>query len=294
MMKYKNLRSSNNIEDMRMSSRSGGGTSRGSMRLLFPVIKFLLGNKYGRIVLVIGAIAYFFGYNPLSLLSILDTSSHQEQALSQPSTHDNETAKFVSAVLGSTEDVWSQLLKQKNMQYIPPKLVLFRSSTQSACGHASKQMGPFYCPLDKKVYLDMSFFEELKRKHNSPGDFAQAYVIAHEVGHHVQNLLGTLNKSHRLKKSSSKVKANAVQVRVELQADCYAGLWAHYLKDVLEAGDVDEALNAASAIGDDTLQKQARGYVTPDSFTHGRSQDRVKWFSLGQRSGKMDTCETGI
>lgn len=293
-MKWKNLRSSSNVEDLRMSSGRGASGSRGNLRLLMPIIKFLLANKYGRIVLVIGVIAYFLGYNPLALLSFMNTQTHQEKSLSAPSEKDNQTAQFVSAVLASTEDVWSKLLQKEGTQYIEPKLVLFRGAVHSGCGEASKETGPFYCPRDKKVYLDMSFFQELQNRHNAPGDFAQAYVIAHEVGHHVQNLLGTLNKSHKLKQRVSKNEANVVQVKVELQADCYSGIWAHYLDTVLEKGDIDEALNAASAIGDDTLQKQSRGYVVPDAFTHGSSQQRVEWFSKGYKSGTIDACQTGI
>ncbi|WP_455755684.1 KPN_02809 family neutral zinc metallopeptidase [Sulfurimonas sp.] len=290
-MKWDNLRRSSNIEDLR---RVSSGRGRGAGRLLIPLIRFLLGNKYGRIVLVIGVIAYFLGYNPLALLGLLDTSTKQEKSLTVPSAKDNKTAEFVSAVLGQTEDVWNHLFTKEGLKYKEPKLVLFRGSVKSGCGYASSQTGPFYCSRDKKVYLDMSFFQELKNRHNAPGDFAQAYVIAHEVGHHVQNLLGTLNKSHKLKSESSKKIANAVQVRVELQADCYGGVWAHYAKSVMDEGDMQEALNAASAIGDDTLQKQARGYVVPDSFTHGSSKDRMKWFKQGYKYGNLQACKTGI
>jgi predicted metalloprotease len=287
-MKWEDLRRSSNIEDLRSKGPARGFGGGG--RNIFPIVQFLLGNKIGRIILVIGVIAYFLGFNPLSLL---DTT--QEAPKTQvTASADNKTAEFVSAVLGQTEDVWHKLFAQEGLRYEEPKLVLFRGSVNSGCGYASSQMGPFYCPNDKKVYLDMSFFDELKRRHNAPGDFAQAYVIAHEVGHHVQNLLGTLDKSHSAKASSSKTQANAVQVKVELQADCYSGVWAHYLGAVLEDGDIEEALNAASAIGDDTLQKQAQGYVVPDAFTHGSSVDRVKWFKLGYKGGELRSCQTGI
>jgi hypothetical protein len=291
-MKWQNLRRSTNVEDFRLRGSVGG--SGGRMRLLVPVIRFLIGNKYGRVLLAIGVIAYFLGYNPLALLSFLDPSIQHEKSIVKPSAKENETAEFVSVVLGQTEDVWHRLFIKEGLQYREPKLVLFRGSVNSGCGYSTAQVGPFYCPNDKKVYLDMSFFDELKRRHNSPGDFAQAYVVAHEVGHHVQNLLGTLDKSHRLKKSSSETEANKVQVKVELQADCYGGIWAHYIKHYLDDGDIDEALNAASAIGDDTLQKKSRGYVVPDAFTHGSSNDRMSWFKRGFKSGELSACETGI
>ena len=262
------------------------------MRMLIPLVKFLLGTKIGRVVLVVGVVAYFVGFNPLSLLDGTQTQRSAPQAIS---AKDNKSAEFVSVVLGQTEDVWSKLFAEAGAAYQEPKLVLFRNSVQSGCGYAQSQMGPFYCPTDKKVYLDLGFFDELKSRHDAPGDFAQAYVIAHEIGHHVQNLLGTLNKSHTAKQAAiSKTTANAVQVKVELQADCYAGVWAHYLDAVLEDGDIQEALNAASAIGDDTLQKKARGYVTPDAFTHGSSKDRVTWFKLGYKGAKLSSCQTGI
>jgi predicted metalloprotease len=287
-MKWEDLRRSSNVEDFRANGpvRGMGGGGRN----ILPIVQFLIGNKIGRIILVVGVIAYFLGFNPLSLLDT-QQQAPQTQALSKT---DNKTAEFVSVVLGQTEDVWHKLFAEQGLRYEEPKLVLFRGSVNSGCGYASAQMGPFYCPSDKKVYLDMSFFDELKRRHNAPGDFAQAYVIAHEVGHHVQNLVGTLDKSHSAKASSSKTQANAVQVKVELQADCYAGVWAHYLKNVLEEGDIEEALGAASAIGDDTLQKQAQGYVVPDAFTHGSSKERAKWFSLGYKGGALTSCQTGI
>ena len=291
-MKWEDLRRSSNVQDFRASS--GGG--RGNSRLVIYLIRFLIGNKYGRIILVIGFISYLLGYNPLVLLSFLDApKTTQEKDLSHPSNkQDNITAEFVSVILAQNEDIWHKLFIQSGKRYIEPNLVLFRGSVNSGCGYATKQTGPFYCSKDSKIYLDMSFFDELKNRHNSPGDFAQAYVISHEVGHHVQNLLGTLNKSHKEKALSSKTEANAVQVKVELQADCYAGIWAHYVSDVIEEGDIEEALNAASAIGDDTLQKKAKGYVVPDAFTHGSSKDRMAWFSKGYKYGDLSSCQTGI
>lgn len=290
-MKWEDLRRSSNIEDLRSSSSANRFSGRGNMRLLFPLVKFLLATKIGRIVLLVGVVAYFFGYNPLTLLE-------QPQTLQKSSSvtlNENKAAEFVSVVLAKTEDVWSRLFRELHVQYKEPKLVLFRGAVNSGCGYATQQIGPFYCPVDKKVYLDLSFFDELKNRHGASGDFAQAYVIAHEVGHHVQNLVGTLDKSHSAKQmATSKAKANALQVKVELQADCYAGIWAHYLGTILEEGDIKEALNAASAIGDDTLQKKAHGHVVPDSFTHGSSRERMEWFQMGYKSGKLEACQTGI
>ncbi len=290
-MKWENLRRSSNVEDLRsevpLRGVSGG---RGGLRLLLPVAQFLLKSKVGRIVLLIGVIAYFLGFNPLALLD----SSTSSTKLVSSTQNDNKSAEFASVILGQTERVWHKIFAKHGLTYIEPKLVLFRQSTRSGCGYASAQTGPFYCPIDQKVYLDLSFFDELRNRFHSPGDFAEAYVIAHEVGHHVQNLLGTLKKSHNLESHSNKKVANSVQVKVELQADCYAGIWAHNLQGILEKGDINEALNAANAIGDDTLQKQARGYVVPDSFTHGTSKQRMAWFEQGYKSGKLSACQTGI
>ena len=290
-MKWNNLRRSSNVEDLRSQSPLRGvGRSKGGLGLLLRIVPFLLKSKIGRIILVIGVFAYFLGYNPLTLL---DNSIPSSKLASSPK-NDDKSAEFVSVVLGQTEQVWHKIFSEHGLTYVEPKLVLFRQGTRSGCGFASVQTGPFYCPVDQKVYLDLSFFDELKNRFHSPGDFAEAYVIAHEIGHHVQNLLGTLKKSHYLKSHSSKKVANSVQVKVELQADCYAGIWAHNLKNILDDGDISEALNAANAIGDDTLQKQARGYVTPDSFTHGTSQQRMAWFKRGYQSGKLSACQTGI
>lgn len=292
-MKWDDLRRSSNIEDMRSRGPARGmGGGRGSMRMLLPVAQFLIGSKVGRIVLVIGVVAYFLGFNPLSLL---DSSSGQQRVSQAPSAQEETSAQFVSAVLAQTEDVWKATFAKAGADYREPKLVLFRQSVQSGCGFASAQTGPFYCPNDQKVYLDLNFFDELKRRHNAPGDFAQAYVIAHEIGHHVQNLVGTLNRSHQAKQMArGESKANAIQVKVELQADCYAGIWAHHVHHLLDEGDIEEALNAASAIGDDTLQRQAQGYVVPDAFTHGSSKQRMQWFQQGYQSGELRACQTGI
>ena len=296
-MKWEDLKRSTNIEDLR--SQNGGGrmnfgSGRG-MNLLIPLVRFLMGTNIGRVVLVIGIIAYFMGYNPLSLL---DTNTQPSAKHAVNPLNDDKSAQFVAAVLGQSEEVWGKLYAAKGEEYVQPKLVLFRGSVQSGCGYADAQVGPFYCPADQKVYLDLSFFDELASRHNAPGDFAQAYVIAHEVGHHVQNLEGTLDKAHRAQKSAlGKANANATQVKVELQADCFAGIWAHHTQKsraVLEEGDIEEALNAASQIGDDTLQKQSQGYVVPDAFTHGTSAMRMEWFKRGFDKGTLEACNTGV
>lgn len=293
-MKWKGSRRSSNVEDRRnQSSVNLGGTGGGNMRMLVPVIRMLIGTKIGRIVLVIGGIAYFLGFNPMSLMGSMTQSTTQSATIN--TEQDENSAQFVSAVLGQTEDIWSKVFQQHNATYSEPRLVLFRNSVKSGCGFASSQTGPFYCPADEKVYLDLAFFDELAKRHDAPGDFAQAYVIAHEIGHHVQNLTGVLNKVQTAKQSLSDTEDNALQVKVELQADCYAGLWAYYSKNdfnSLEQGDIDEALNAASAIGDDTLQKKIQGYVVPDAFTHGSSAQRMAWFKKGFDSGSLESCNT--
>jgi len=295
-MKWDELKRSTNIEDLRSRGSAGGrgfGGGKG-MNLLVPIIRILMGTNVGRIILLIGAVAYFLGFNPLSLLdNTFQTPANKTVSPAQ----EEQTVQFVSAVLGETEEVWGKLFTERSARYNEPKLVLFRGSVESGCGFASAQVGPFYCPNDQKVYLDLSFFDELARRHNAPGDFAQAYVIAHEIGHHVQKLTGTLDKAHSMQRGMSEERGNAVQVKVELQADCYAGVWAHHTqKDraVLEEGDLEEALNAASQIGDDTLQKQAQGYVVPDAFTHGSSAQRMAWFKRGFEKGTLESCTTGI
>jgi predicted metalloprotease len=208
---------------------------------------------------------------------------------------DEERAAFVKVVLADTEDVWNKLFQQNGRKYEEPTLVLFRGRVESACGLADAAVGPFYCPADRKVYVDLQFFEELKQKLGAPGDFAQAYVIAHEVGHHVQNLLGTSDWVHEQRERLSKTQYNQLSVRLELQADFYAGVWAHHaqrLQNILETGDIEEAMRAAEAIGDDRLQRQAQGYVVPDSFTHGTSEQRARWFRLGLQTGDMRRGDT--
>jgi len=294
-MKWQDRRQSDNVEDRREHSGGGGGRglpSIGTMLMLWPLVKPLLRSKFGLMVIGVGALAYFSGFNPLSLVGMGGggTGSHVNKA------KDDQEAAFVKTVLADTEDVWSELLPKYGLRYTRPTLVLYRGSTRSGCGHASAQMGPFYCPADKKVYLDLGFFDELAKRHNSQGDFAQAYVLAHEIGHHVQDLQGTLDQVQHLKQQvRSEAQANKLQVRVELQADCYAGVWAHHAQKrfhILEAGDIEEALNAASQIGDDTLQKQATGHVRPDGFTHGTSRQRVAWFKQGFVKGDLRACNT--
>jgi hypothetical protein len=213
----------------------------------------------------------------------------------QPSAADDRMTEFVSVVLADTEDTWRSLFQQSGATYVEPKLVLYSGTVQSACGFAKSAVGPFYCPADQKLYIDLSFYEDLKNRHQAPGDFAQAYVIAHEVGHHVQNLMGVSDKVQAMKQRVDRVEANQLSVRLELQADCFAGIWANRAnrsRQILEEGDIEEALNAASSIGDDRLQSQARGYVSPDSFTHGSSAQRVRWFKRGIETGNPAQCNT--
>jgi predicted metalloprotease len=218
-----------------------------------------------------------------------------QQAPAQRPPSDDKAAKFVSVVLADTEDTWGALFQQGKSQYRVPKLVLFRGAVQSACGNAQSAMGPFYCPGDQKVYIDLSFFDELEQRFRAPGDFAKAYVIAHEIGHHVQNLLGIAEKVEAQRRRVSEAENNRLSVRMELQADCLAGIWAHHAnrtRQILERGDVEAAMAAATAIGDDRLQKQARGYVSPETFTHGSSEQRVRWFRRGLDSGQIAQCNT--
>jgi uncharacterized protein len=259
-----------------------------------------IGGGIGTILILL--IATFLGADPRKVLNLLQ--NNQQVAPNQagapvPGPPEEEERKdFVSAVLADTEDVWDDLFQNMNKQYAKPTLVLFRDRVQSACGMASAAVGPFYCPADQKVYLDLAFFNELNDRFKSPGDFAQAYVVAHEVGHHVQNLLGISDKVHALQSHGGKAEANELSVRLELQADFLAGVWAHHaqrMKQILEVGDIESGLRAATAIGDDRLQMEAQGYVVPDSFTHGTSKQRVRWFTKGLKSGdlrQMDTFDT--
>lgn len=287
-MKWKDRRRSTNVDDRRATT--GGRKNMPSMQtmmMIWPLIKLLLKTKIGWAIIALGIVAYMSGFNPLSLVGIGSSSSS-----SVDQAKDDKNAVFISTVLASTEDIW----KKELPGYREPVMVLYREGTQSGCGFANAAIGPFYCPADQKVYLDLSFFDELSQIHNAPGDFAQAYVLAHEVGHHIQNLQGTLSRVQEAKQQwGNSKKSNALQVRVELQADCYAGAWAHHAQErfhIVEEGDVEEALRAASAIGDDTLQRKSTGTVRPDAFTHGTSQQRVEWFRRGFRTGDVKACNT--
>ncbi|OZI45528.1 KPN_02809 family neutral zinc metallopeptidase [Bordetella genomosp. 4] len=279
-MRMDDSRESQNIEDRRSSGPRFGGR-RGSIGI-------------GTIVLAL--VAIYFGVDPSVVLQMADGTApvQQQQTSTQPPANDPQT-RFVSKVLGETEDVWSTIFQENlNRQYVPPKMVLFRGATPTACGTGQSAMGPFYCPADSKVYIDLSFFDEMDRQLNAPGDFAQAYVIAHEVGHHVQHLLGISDQVDQLRQRNPG-QANALSIRMELQADCFAGLWARradQARNILESGDIEEGLNAATAIGDDTLQKKSQGYVVPDAFTHGTSAQRVQWFKRGLDSGDLRQCDT--
>jgi uncharacterized protein len=241
--------------------------------------------------LVLGLLAYFLGIDPEQLpQQVPGTGTQQEQQIPA----DDSAAQFVSVVLKETEDTWSQLFQAKGRQYQAPKLILFSNRVQSACGMAGAASGPFYCPGDRQVYIDLSFYRLLKERLGAPGDFAQAYVIAHEVGHHVQNLLGISDQVDAARRRGSERDANEMSVRLELQADYFAGVWAHYAnkKGILDPGDIEEALNAATAIGDDKLQQESQGYVVPDAFTHGTSEQRYRWFKKGYDSGDPDQGNT--
>ncbi|MDT3296002.1 neutral zinc metallopeptidase [Shewanella sp. SP2S2-6] len=288
-MRWRDTDRSSNIEDRRGQQMASAGVPSA---LLLRFLPFLLRTKLGRVVLLIGGIYIAFQYftGGLSLDPSTQTNLSQSQSSSTTAVQD-ENAQFVAAILGTTETVWGQLLKG---QYREPKLVLYRNMTSTGCGMGQAQSGPFYCPADSKVYIDLSFLDELKTL-GAPGDFAFAYVIAHEVGHHVQNLLGTSTKVRQAQQSGSKVQANQLSVALELQADCYAGIWGHYANqqlNLLEAGDLAEGIAAASAVGDDRLQQMAGRAVQPDAFTHGSSAQRVKWFKTGFDSGNLASCNT--
>ena len=256
----------------------------------------VIGGGLGGVILLI--LALYFGVDPSVILNQNPSVNAGGPAATSPA--DEETRQFVSTVLAYTEDTWSDLFRQANKTYREPKLVLFTGAVESACGFAQAAMGPFYCPDDEKVYLDMSFFQELRNRFQAPGDFAQAYVIAHEIGHHVQNLLGISDKVAALRQRANRTQANHASVMLELQADCFAGVWANHtermqqsnMKDFLENGDIDEALRAASMIGDDRLQMQSQGYVVPESFTHGTAEQRSRWFKQGFQTGQMSGCNT--
>ncbi|UCC14314.1 MAG: zinc metallopeptidase [Gammaproteobacteria bacterium] len=275
-MRWRTGRRSSNIDD-----RRGRRVSRG-----------VAGGGFGTVVIVL--IALYFGVDPGVLMQGVPSQTYTTET-TPPSPEQQELADFVSVVLADTEDTWHAIFQQSGQRYQEPTLVLFTGAVQSACGFAQAAMGPFYCPADQKVYIDLSFYDDLRSRHNAPGDFAQAYVIAHEIGHHVQNLTGISGEVQSMRRRVSETESNQLSVRLELQADCLAGIWANHAdrsRQILETGDIEEALNAASAIGDDRLQKQAGGYVVPESFTHGSSAQRVRWFKQGMTSGRFDACNT--
>ncbi len=293
-MRWKDGRRSSNVEDRRgMSTGRVVGSS-----MVFRLLPMLIRSKIGRWVLVLGVVIFFgakmLGFDLMPLLTGGQTGPGTIQTQSF-SAEEQELADFVSVVLADTEETWESVFHSLGRDYEHPGLVLFTDRVQSACGSAHSAMGPFYCPGDRKVYIDLSFYHDLKNRHGAPGDFAQAYVIAHEVGHHVQALLGISGKIHAARSKASETEANQLSVMQELQADCFAGLWgyhAHTNRQLLDSGDFEEALTAASAIGDDRLQRQSQGTVTPDSFTHGSSAQRVRWFKRGFESGKISECDT--
>ena len=279
-MRWEQGRRSDNIED-----RRGMRVGR----------KGLAGGGIGAIVLAL--VAMYFGVDPSVVLNQVGNQAptQEEQQQTTFSPEEEHQKDFVSAVLADTEDVWGAIFKASGQTYQQPKLVLFSGAVQSACGFAEAAMGPFYCPGDHKLYLDMSFFNDLAQRHGAPGDFAQAYVVAHEIGHHVQTLLGVSDQVNAARQRTDEAGGNALQVRMELQADCFAGVWANHAnktRQILEPGDTEEALAAAAGVGDDRLQKQARGYVVPESFTHGSSDQRMRWFSRGMQSGEPGQCDS--
>ena len=285
-MRQDDGRESENIEDRRGMSMGRGLGGRG-----FP------GGGLG--IAAAAIVALLLGVDPRTVFQIvgqfssLPTNQTNSSVNSRP--NDDKMKKFMSIVLADTEDAWGQIFQQSGSRYVEPKLVLYSGMTQSACGYGQAAMGPFYCPGDQKLYLDMSFFNDLATRHNAPGDFAQAYVVAHEVGHHVQNLMGIAKQVTAAQQRASREQGNQLQVRMELQADCFAGVWANHanqMRNILEPGDIEEALAAASGVGDDRLQRQAQGYVVPESFTHGSSEQRMRWFSIGIKSGNPKSCDT--
>ena len=285
-MKWEGNRESDHVEDRRDGNQPVGRGALGGRSL-----------GIGSIAIALVA-SYFFGVNPMTVLELLSggNSVPQTQQIEprKPPAND-EMAKFVSTVLADTEDVWKNVFVQAGGTYREPTLVLFRGATQTSCGQGQAAMGPFYCPADQKIYIDLGFYETLKTKLGAPGDFAQAYVIAHEVGHHVQNLMGISAKMDRIRGRASQAEINALSVRMELQADCFAGVWANHAqtaRQLLEQGDVEEAMNAAAKIGDDALQRSSGGVVVPDSFTHGTSAQRQRWFQNGLQNGSVKSCDT--
>jgi uncharacterized protein len=282
-MKWEGNRESDNVEDRRGSGGGGFGIGGKSIGIGGVIVALI--------------ISYVFGINPSTVLSLMSGGGVpvQQQADSPTSKPEDQMGKFVSVVLADTEDTWGALFRQEGQAYQPPRLVLFENAVGTACGTGQSATGPFYCPGDQKVYLDLSFFQLMQERFRVSGEFAQAYVIAHEVGHHVQKLMGISDQVHNAQQRASQKAGNALSVKLELQADCFAGLWAHHAnrsRQILEQGDVEAALKAATAIGDDALQRQSQGQVVPDSFTHGSSEQRVRWFRTGLEGGTIAQCDT--
>jgi predicted metalloprotease len=279
-VRWDDFRESTNVEDVRASTGGGG-----------------MGLRLGLGGTLLALVAsYFLGIDPRLVLGLMSAVPEQQSApaASYGTPHDDQ-GRFIAAVLGETEDAWSEIFTQRGLTYTPPKLVLYRDYMPTACGSGSAAAGPFYCPLDRKVYLDLGFFQQLSDEFEAPGQFAQAYVLAHEVGHHVQNLLGIADKVRAAQEDASKAQANQLSVKLELQADCFAGVWARNAeasKHFLEQGDVESALRAAAAVGDDTLQRRTQGYVVPESFTHGTAAQRDYWFKRGLNGGTIESCDT--
>ncbi|PQZ51479.1 flagellar biosynthesis protein FlgM [Ochrobactrum sp. MYb15] len=304
-MRWQGRRQSDNVEDVRgqQSGGLGGGFGRGGGMGGGPGFRIVRGGGISGILILV--VMFFvlraFGIDPLPFLfgdgSINSTQTQQSSgrtAAEGGKVVNDEATQFARTVLAETEDVWSGIFQSRGQTYTPPTMVLFSDGVRSACGMASSASGPFYCPGDRKLYLDLTFFNELANRFGASGDFANAYVISHEVGHHVQNLLGILPRFNQMRQQMNEAQANQMSVRVELQADCFAGVWGYYTdrKGILEAGDLEEAINAAHQIGDDTLQKRSQGYVVPESFNHGTSAQRAKWFQRGFESGKIESCDT--
>ncbi len=290
-MRWDDFRRSKNVEDRRGQPGGGGGMQMGGR-----------GGLGIGAMLVLGIIGWALGIDPRILIGgaeMLTGNGPMTQQAAPPGrtgAPEDKIGQFAATVLAQTEDVWTAILpRQANIRYEPPNLVLFSGNTQSGCGFAQAQMGPFYCPADRKLYIDLQFFQQMQQQLRAGGDFAFAYVIAHEVGHHIENLMGILPKVQQMQRQATERDANALSVRVELMADCLAGVWAHHAErnwKVLEQGDIEEGLNAAAAVGDDRLQKSGRGYAVPDSFTHGSSEQRVRWFTAGLKGGEVGNCNT--
>jgi uncharacterized protein len=277
-MRWQGSRRSSNVEDYRGQRFGGTGLKLGVGGTLLALVA-----------------GYFLGIDPRLILGLAEQVPSGSQPTAQTGVPQDEEGQFIAAVLGETEDTWGAIFQERGVAYPPPKLALFSDQVQSACGFASAAAGPFYCPADGKVYIDLNFYKELEQQFQAPGDFAKAYVLAHEVGHHVQNLTGVADKVRAAQQRASEQDANQLQVRMELQADCYAGIWANHAdatRHILEQGDVEEALQAASSVGDDTIQKRTRGVVVPESFTHGSAQQRMSWFQRGLQSGNLESCDT--